>query len=78
MKQLLNLFIYTLLSFWTVVWLILPRIKFYCESLQVEGKWIRLSSGMSVISEIKTGYRRLIEYFLSPQLKYRQESIRER
>jgi hemolysin D len=33
---------------------------------------------MSVSVEIKTGRRRLIEFFLSPLLKYGQESIRER
>lgn len=54
------------------------RIKLNSEEIQVEDKLVRLSPGMSVTSEIKTGYRRLIEYFLSPLLKYRQESIRER
>jgi hemolysin D len=33
---------------------------------------------MAVSVEIKTGQRRLIEFFLSPLLKYGQESIRER
>ena len=33
---------------------------------------------MSVAVEIKTGKRRVIEYFLSPLLKGAQESIRER
>jgi hemolysin D len=33
---------------------------------------------MSVSVEIKTGTRRLIEFFLSPLLKYTQESVRER
>lgn len=54
------------------------RIKLNEEKIQVENKWVRLSPGMSVTSEIKTGQRRLIEYFLSPLLRYRQESIRER
>ncbi len=34
--------------------------------------------GMTVTVEIKTGSRRIIEYFLSPLLKGAQESIRER
>jgi len=34
--------------------------------------------GMTVTVEIKTGSRRLIEYFLSPLLQGVQESIRER
>jgi len=32
---------------------------------------------MAVTVEIKTGQRRLIEYILSPILRYRQESLRE-
>jgi hemolysin D len=33
---------------------------------------------MAVSAEIKTGTRRLIEFFLSPLLKTGQESLRER
>jgi len=33
---------------------------------------------MAVTVEIKTGSRRVIEYVLSPLLRYRQESLRER
>ena len=33
---------------------------------------------MAVTVEIKTGQRRIIEYLLSPLLRYRQESLRER
>jgi hypothetical protein len=33
---------------------------------------------MAVTVEIKTGKRRLIEYLMSPLLRYRQESLRER
>jgi hemolysin D len=36
------------------------------------------SPGMAVTVEIKTGTRRVIEYFLSPFLQYRDESLRER
>jgi len=34
--------------------------------------------GMAVTVEIKTGSRRVISYLLSPVLRYRQESLRER
>lgn len=54
------------------------RVRLDEDKLQVENKWVRLSPGMSVTAEVKTGQRRLIEYFLSPLLRYRQESIRER
>ena len=44
----------------------------------VDNKQVKLTSRMSVAVELKTGQRRLIEYFLSPLKKYSQESIRER
>lgn len=47
-------------------------------TIQVEDKLVNLSPGMAVSVEVKTGHRRLIEFFLSPLLKYGQESIRER
>ena len=42
------------------------------------GKAINLSAGMTTTVEVKTEKRRIIEYFLSPLLRYKQESIRER
>lgn len=39
---------------------------------------LALSPGMSVAVEIKTGKRRVIEYFLTPFLEYKAESLRER
>lgn len=57
----------------------------YLANVQIEKDWmlvekrkVNLSPGMSVAVEIKTGQRRLIEYFLSPLLRFKQESIRER
>jgi hemolysin D len=46
--------------------------------MQVEDKMVNLSPGMAVTAEIKTGSRRIISYLLSPLMKYRQESLRER
>ncbi|WP_028469424.1 HlyD family type I secretion periplasmic adaptor subunit [Neptunomonas japonica] len=54
------------------------RIKLHQDGLQIDDRWVKLSPGMSATSEIKTGKRRLIEYFLSPLLRYKQESVRER
>jgi len=34
--------------------------------------------GMAVTAEVKTGTRRIIEFFLAPLLRYKEESIRER
>ncbi len=47
-------------------------------NIQVDDKRVTLSPGMTVTVEIKTGQRRLVEYFLAPLLRYKQESIRER
>jgi hemolysin D len=39
---------------------------------------VNLSPGMAVTVEIKTGSRRILNYLLSPLLRYRQETLRER
>jgi len=39
---------------------------------------VKLAPGMAVTVEIKTGKRRVIEYLLSPLLRYKQEAMRER
>ncbi len=46
--------------------------------LEVEGRMVDLTPGMAVTAEIKTGSRRVIEYLLSPLLRYKQESLHER
>jgi hemolysin D len=46
--------------------------------MQIEDKMVNLAPGMAITVEIKTGKRRLIEYLMSPLLRYRQESLRER
>jgi hemolysin D len=46
--------------------------------LEVEGRMVDLAPGMAVTVEIKTGQRRVIEFLLSPLLRYKQESLRER
>lgn len=54
------------------------RVSLKQSVVQVGDKQVRLGPGMAASVEIKTGQRRLIEFFLAPLLKYRQESIRER
>ncbi|MEK6551398.1 MAG: HlyD family efflux transporter periplasmic adaptor subunit [Pseudomonadota bacterium] len=55
------------------------RVSLARHTMRVEnGKDIRLSPGMAVTVEIKTGQRRLIEYFLSPLLRGVKEAARER
>jgi len=48
------------------------------SEIDVNGRRVKLSPGMSVSVESKTGTRRLIEFFLSPLLRYADESVRER
>jgi hemolysin D len=46
--------------------------------MQVDEKLINLGPGMAVTVEIKTGSRALLSYLLSPILRYKQDSLRER
>ena len=46
--------------------------------IQVDGREVNLSAGMSATVEIKTGTRRVIEYVLSPLVQHSKESLRER
>lgn len=48
------------------------------STIDVEGKDMPLSAGMSVSIEIKTGDRRIIEYVLSPLIRHQRESLNER
>ena len=48
------------------------------DRILVDRNWVPLATGMAVQAEIKTGDRRVISYFLSPLLRYRDESLRER
>lgn len=54
------------------------RVSLARATIAVNGSEIRLAPGMAVTAEIKTGRRRVIEYFLDPLMQYGQESIRER
>lgn len=54
------------------------RVKLAKDTLQIENKIIRMTPGMAVTVEVKTGKRRVIEYFLSPLMKVTSESLRER
>lgn len=54
------------------------RIALAQPTLRVEGREAPIAPGMGVSVEIATGERRLIEYILSPLIRYRQESLKER
>lgn len=59
-------------------WVYVARITLEQSAITVNGKNLSLMPGMSLSIEIKTGTRRLIEYFLSPLLRYTDESLTER
>ena len=44
----------------------------------IDGKRVKLSPGMNITAEIKTGKRRVIEYLMSPVQRAGSESLRER
>lgn len=54
------------------------RISIDRSQMEIENKRVNLSPGMAVTVEIKNGSRRIISYVLSPLLRYKQESLRER
>jgi hemolysin D len=47
-------------------------------TIEVDGRQMTLSPGMSGSAEIKTGTRRVIEYVLAPLLQHGRESLHER
>lgn len=54
------------------------RVKLDRAALEIDGITVRLSAGMSLTAEIKTGKRRVIDYLLSPLHQHTTESLRER
>jgi hemolysin D len=54
------------------------RVSLGRTQMQVDDRLVDLTLGMAVTVEIKTGSRRVIEYLLSPLLRYTQGSLRER
>jgi hemolysin D len=54
------------------------RISLDRTAMQIDDEMVKLSPGMAVTVEIKTGSRKILDYLLSPLLRYRQEMLRER
>ena len=54
------------------------RILLDESTIGVNGRPVRLEPGMAVTAEVRTGDRRLIEFLMSPLLRYRDEFARER
>lgn len=56
----------------------MAKIRVERTAVPVNGQDVQLHPGMAVVAEIKTGRRRVIDYFLSPLLEQTSESLRER
>jgi len=54
------------------------RISLASDAFRIDGKTRRINPGMRVSAEIRTGERRLIDFFLSPVMRYGHEALRER
>jgi hemolysin D len=54
------------------------RIGLDRTEMQIDDKLVRLSPGMAVTAEVKTGSRRIISYLLSPLTRYKHDVLRER
>ena len=54
------------------------RLSLEDNTIMVDGRLTQLMPGMAVTAEIATDKRRLIEFFLAPLLRAKQESLRER
>jgi hemolysin D len=48
------------------------------DTMRIDNRLIRLTPGMAVTAEIKTGRRRIISYLLSPLIQHANESLHER
>jgi len=54
------------------------RVLMKENTIRVSGRDVLLGPGMAATAEIRTGKRRLIEFFLAPLLRYKDEALRER
>ena len=54
------------------------RVSLERTTIRVDGRDAPLGPGMAVGVEIKTGKRKIIEFVMSPLLRYKDESLRER
>lgn len=54
------------------------RVEMNAAAIQVQDKMVNITAGMATTVEVKTGNRRVLEYILTPLLRYRAEALRER
>ncbi|MDE1333246.1 MULTISPECIES: HlyD family type I secretion periplasmic adaptor subunit [Vibrio] len=54
------------------------QVQLKQNNILIDGQRVELTPGMSVVAEIKTDKRRIIDYLLSPIREYQAEALRER
>ncbi|CDL79442.1 HlyD family type I secretion periplasmic adaptor subunit [Xenorhabdus cabanillasii] len=54
------------------------QISLKQNNIIVDGKPVELTAGMSIVADIKTDQRRVIDYLLSPIQEYQSEALREK
>ena len=54
------------------------RVSLDRTKMQIDDNVVNLTPGMAVTVEIKTGSRSLLSYLLSPLVRYKHDSLRER
>lgn len=54
------------------------HIRIERNDIRVDGREVRLTSGMAASVEVRTGKRRIIDFLLSPVARAADESLRER
>ncbi|MDX7987778.1 HlyD family type I secretion periplasmic adaptor subunit [Xenorhabdus sp. 12] len=54
------------------------QISLRQNNIVVDGKPVEITAGMSIVAEIKTDQRRVIDYLLSPIQEYQSEALREK
>ena len=59
-------------------WVFTTQVALSADSMMIEGRRLRLTPGMAITAEIKTGRRRIIGYLLSPLIQHTEESLHER
>jgi len=53
-------------------------IELSTDKMKIDGKYMQLMPGMTCSVDIKIGKRRLIEYIISPMVRYQDEALREK
>jgi HlyD family type I secretion membrane fusion protein len=53
-------------------------IELDSDKMKIDNQYIKLIPGMTCVVDIKIGTRRLMEYIISPMIRYKDEALREK